>query len=161
MRLQSNFLEDFTQEIASSKLVDEKTGDFDMKNVSGALSMMIWGLIVAKAKAGQVAAVSKDHVTVKSQYKNAAILIVLVGIATFGQWKLESSFQAVKSTKNEASSSNQGRNLRATLYESNTKNIEVVDHDSVLQKAINAWKQDIEYKSGKNKKTLQSNSNQL
>ena len=39
---------------------------------------------------------SKDHATVTSQYKNAAILVAMIAVATFAQWKFESSVQSVK-----------------------------------------------------------------
>ena len=115
--------------------------------------MVIWGCIVAKAKAGQVAAVSKDHATVTSQYKNAAMLIVMIALATLAQWKFESSYESVKSVDTPKSSA---RNLRATMYESNKINVEVIDHDKVLEDAISTWRSNVEAKSLNNKKTLQS-----
>eukprot|EP00347_Sterkiella_histriomuscorum_P006588 403352195 len=155
MKLQSGIFEEVASELASGKLIDEKTGEFDMKAASGTISMIVWGLIVAKAKAGQVAAVSKDHVVVKSQYKNAAILVAMVAIATFAQMKFESSFSSVQS-KNETSKP-AGRNLRAQMYESNQQDIEVVDHSSVLENAILSWRKEMALKSEKNvKKQLQS-----
>ena len=52
MKLQSGMFEEVASELASGKLIDEKTGEFDMKAASGTISMIVWGLIVAKAKAG-------------------------------------------------------------------------------------------------------------
>lgn len=57
-------IEDISQELASNNYYDDKTGEINYKALSGTLSMVIWGCIVAKAKAGQVAAVSKNHATV-------------------------------------------------------------------------------------------------
>lgn len=146
-------MEDISQELATNNYYDEKTGEYNMKAISGTLSMVIWGCIVAKAKAGSVAAVSKDHATVSTQYKNAAILVGLIALATFAQWKFESSYESVKTVDTPKSN---GRNLKATMYESNKKNVEVIDHDKVLEDAISQWRSNVEVKSTSNKKTLQT-----
>lgn len=52
MKLQSNIIEDISQELSTNNYYDEKTGEFNMKAITGSLSMVIWGCIVAKAKAG-------------------------------------------------------------------------------------------------------------
>lgn len=45
--------------------------------------MIIWGMIMAKAKSGYTAAMSKDHTQVQSQYKNVLTLFALIAVATF------------------------------------------------------------------------------
>lgn len=56
-------LEEFADLEQAQKFVEENAS---IKTLSGTFSMLIWGLIMAKAKAGYAAASSKDHVTVKS-----------------------------------------------------------------------------------------------
>ena len=57
--------------------------------LSSSFSMFIWGLIIAKAKSGYSAAVSKDPQTVKSAWTNILCLLTLVGIATYAQIKFD------------------------------------------------------------------------
>lgn len=56
-----------------------------------ALSMMVWGLVAAKAKAGMQAASSDDHTTVKQMLKKATNLILMVVFASFVKFGAEMS----------------------------------------------------------------------
>jgi hypothetical protein len=100
--------------------------------------MLIWGLIMAKAKAGYTAATSKDHSTVKSQYKNVFTILVLVIVACVAQMKYENSFKDVATTKDSEAAS-KGRNLEMNLYEANDESVEVIDYKELLDKASKAW----------------------
>jgi hypothetical protein len=54
----------------------------DLKSFSSAVSMCVWGLIMAKAKTGFSAALSKEKEVVSYSYKRFIQLIVLVGVAS-------------------------------------------------------------------------------
>jgi hypothetical protein len=91
--------------------------------------MLIWGLIMAKAKAGYTAATSKDHSTVKSQYKNVFTILVLVVVACVAQMKYENSFKELANP-----------NLAMSIYEADEESVEVIDYKELLNKAAKAWK---------------------
>lgn len=96
--------------------------------------MLIWGLIMAKAKAGYTAATSKDNKTVTSQYKNIFTILVLVVVATVAQIKFESGVAVV--SNNEAPVvENKGRNLAMVNYETEKEDIEIIDYRDLLHKA--------------------------
>lgn len=69
----------------------------------------------------------------------------MIALATFAQWKFESSYSDVKST--ETPKSTNGRNLRAQLYETNKKDVEIIDHEKVLDNAIKSWRLSVETES--------------
>lgn len=56
-----------------------------------ALSVMVWGLVAAKAKTGMQAASSDDHTTVKSALKKATNLVLLIVFASFVKFGAEMS----------------------------------------------------------------------
>lgn len=60
-----------------------ENADDNYKSLYTSFSMLIWGLIMAKAKTGYNASISKDHSTVQSSWKNTLTIIALVIIATF------------------------------------------------------------------------------
>jgi len=51
--------------------------------------MLIWGLIMAKAKAGISSASSKDSSEVNASWKKIVKIMVVVGLTTFVQMKYE------------------------------------------------------------------------
>jgi len=53
----------------------------DMSTTLTALSAMLWGLVVVKAKQGLNASDSKDHATVGNSLRKAAKLIVLIMVS--------------------------------------------------------------------------------
>lgn len=57
-------MEDIGKQLDNAHLVDS-AGQVDFKGVASLLSAISWGVLVAKAKAGTVAAASKEHATVK------------------------------------------------------------------------------------------------
>jgi hypothetical protein len=58
-------------------------GELNLQAAYGAFSMLIWGLIMAKAKTGYNAALSKDQTKVQGSWKNSLTILVLVALATF------------------------------------------------------------------------------
>ena len=72
-------------------LYEANINELNFKSMYSSFSMLIWGLIMAKAKAGYSAASSKDHASVKSQCKNVFFLVALVAVACVAQYKYESS----------------------------------------------------------------------
>lgn len=62
-----------------------------MTNTLNALSVMVWGLVAAKAKAGMQASNSDDHTTVKTMLKKATNLILMVVFASFVKFGAEMS----------------------------------------------------------------------
>lgn len=102
-------------------------------------SMLIWGLIMAKAKSGYSAAVSKDHPTVKSSYKNIFTILVLVVIACAAQMKFESSFKELAKPDDNQVESSKGRNLAMVQYESDEEATEVIDYRDLLNKVAAQW----------------------
>jgi hypothetical protein len=81
----------------------------DYKSLYNTFSMFIWGLIMAKTKAGYNAALSKDHTNVKNSWKNTVTIIILIAVATFVQIRLENPNAPVLATADVAKV--QGRNL--------------------------------------------------
>lgn len=55
------------------------------------LSMLLWGLIAAKAKMGFVAATSTDSDTVQSSWKRVVKILVVVGILSLAQFKMDAT----------------------------------------------------------------------
>jgi len=68
---------------SAKKFVEDNLGSLNGKAISGALSMVVWGLILAKAKSGYNAATSKDHTSVQASWKNTIGLLVLTALTTF------------------------------------------------------------------------------
>lgn len=60
-----------------------------------ALSVMVWGLVAAKAKKGMEAASSDDHTTVKQMLRKATNLIMLVVFASFVKFGAEMSMKEI------------------------------------------------------------------
>jgi hypothetical protein len=113
-KLQAGFMDDVSDYDTAKKFIEENVGSFNYKAISGALSMVIWGLIMAKAKSGYNAASSKDHATVSSSWKNTLVLLVLTAIATVTQVKFDTQgISLAQGTAVESPKSN-GRNLAAT-----------------------------------------------
>ena len=52
--------------------------------------MLIWGIVMAKAKSGFNAASSKDHAIVKSTFGKALGMTALIAIASFAKYNSES-----------------------------------------------------------------------
>ena len=67
-------------------------GDIDLSSLSKGLSMFIWGLVLAKAKAGVTAAASKDHKTVSSSYGKTVGIMLLIGVASIAKYNAETNF---------------------------------------------------------------------
>jgi hypothetical protein len=57
--------------------------------------MLIWGLIMAKAKAGISSASSKDSQEVTDSWKKVVKIMVVVGLTTFVQMKYEPKSNSV------------------------------------------------------------------
>lgn len=70
-------MEDIGKQLDNAHLVDSSTGEVDFKGVASFLSAVSWGLLVAKAKAGTVAAASKEQSTVKLQFIQILIIAVV------------------------------------------------------------------------------------
>jgi hypothetical protein len=68
--------------------------------------MLIWSLLVAKAKVGFAASSSKDSEAVQSSWKRVVKILVVVGIMSVAQLKLDPSSQKANQTS--------GRMLQAT-----------------------------------------------
>jgi hypothetical protein len=58
-----------------------------------ALSVMVWGLVAAKAKKGMEAASSDDHTTVRQMLKKATSLIMMVVFASLVKFGAEMSMK--------------------------------------------------------------------
>lgn len=58
------------------------TKNLDVKALCSTVSMFVWGLVLAKAKTGFSAALSKDKEAVGSSYKRFISIIALVGVAS-------------------------------------------------------------------------------
>lgn len=115
-------------------LYDQNINDLNFKSMYSSFSMLIWGLIMAKAKAGYTAASSKDHASIKSQCKNVFFLVALVAVACFAQYKYESS----ASTSLQEASPPKGRNLAMEMYDTEDV-VEAVDYRDLLKKAKMSW----------------------
>lgn len=83
MRLQAGMMEDIGKQLDNAHLVDETTGQMDFKAITGLLSTISWAIFMAKAKAGTVAAVSKQHSTVKQQLVNVVMMAAFAGVIGF------------------------------------------------------------------------------
>jgi hypothetical protein len=59
---------------------------------ASSLSMLIWGVVMAKVKSGFNAAASKDHETVKSVFTKIVGMTALIGIATFAKLNSENHY---------------------------------------------------------------------
>ncbi len=96
---------------------------------------------MAKAKTGYQAAVSKDHPTVKSSYKNIFSILILVLIACAAQVKFESSFKEVVSASDSQVEKSNGRNLKMVPYQSDDdETVEVIDYTEMLNNVAAKWK---------------------
>ena len=73
------------------KIYNPDTGDLDFKAFSSVVSMLVWGLIMAKAKTGFAASSSKDKETVSSSFKRMTTILVLLVIASVA--KLNADYQ--------------------------------------------------------------------
>ena len=61
----------------------------DAKEEEGALSsiaLFIWGLVMAKAKTGYMAASSNEKLTLKSGMKKLGVFFALISVATLAQY---------------------------------------------------------------------------
>lgn len=67
-------------------------GSFDLKSTANGFSVMLWGLVLAKAQQGFKASTSKDSTTVKSKISNISKLIGLIIGATLCKFVAESNF---------------------------------------------------------------------
>ena len=70
--------------------------DNSMSMTLNALSVMVWGMVAAKAKAGMNAANSDDHTTVKGMLKKATNLILMIVFASFVKFGAEMSQKQTK-----------------------------------------------------------------
>ena len=77
-------MEDIGKQLDNAHLVDSSTGEVDFKGVASLLSAVSWGLLVAKAKAGTVAAASKEHSTVKLKFFEVLIIVVVAVVVGLG-----------------------------------------------------------------------------
>lgn len=62
-----------------------------MSTMLNSFSVMIWGMVLAKAKKGMKAAESDNHITVKKMLRQATTLILLVCVASFAKFGAEMS----------------------------------------------------------------------
>ena len=67
-------------------------GNLNLSAVSSTLSMFIWGLVMAKARAGFTAASSKDQGVVSSGFGKMIGLMFLIGVAGLAKWNADSHF---------------------------------------------------------------------
>lgn len=81
--------------------------------MSSALSMMIWGLVMAKAKTGMNAASSKDKETVGSAVKKIAGLMGLIGVATLAKLNADYNYIGSYLDTSSATPAHNGRLLFA------------------------------------------------
>jgi hypothetical protein len=51
--------------------------------------MLIWGLVMAKAKTGITASTTKDNTKVQSSWGKILKVMVLIGVVTYAQMQLE------------------------------------------------------------------------
>jgi len=61
-------------------------GSMDMHSAAKGMSVMLWGLVIAKAQQGFKASTAKDSATVKSKISNVTKLIGLIAGATICQF---------------------------------------------------------------------------
>lgn len=54
--------------------------------------MVIWGVVIAKAKAGFAASGVKDHTSVRSTLTSVIGMTILIGIASFAKLNAENNF---------------------------------------------------------------------
>jgi hypothetical protein len=109
--------------------------------------MFIWGLVMAKAKAGFSASVSKDHLTVKSTLTKVVGMTVLIALASFAKLNAENHYieSWMGTLPAEASSSSAGRNLRATTPTDLLVEQQMVENlsiDDILTQLGGKWKQE-------------------
>ncbi|CDW79411.1 UNKNOWN [Stylonychia lemnae] len=151
-KLQSGMLDSGIQ----SEIIDSETGEFNVKALSGTFSMIIWGMIMAKAKSGYTAAISKDHTQVQSQYKNVLTLFALIAVATFAQWKFEGQSQKnIQST--QPATQSKGRNLEASNpIVAVTDEVEIVDYKTLYENAQQLWRNSISKDQKKSSIVLES-----
>jgi hypothetical protein len=68
------------------------TTDASYASSASSLSMLIWGVVMAKVKSGFNAAASKDHETVKGVFTKIVGMTALIGIATFAKLNSENHY---------------------------------------------------------------------
>ena len=74
--------EDFVED-----LVQSQQNGLNFDGLYKSLSMLVWGLIVLKAKMGIAAAATKDSETLHSSWSRVVKMILIVGIVSFAQLK--------------------------------------------------------------------------
>ena len=118
---------DFTSYTGTEQFVNQafENGTAGIYNT---LSMLFWGLIIAKAKTGISVTSSKDSDHVQASWKKVLKIVLVVGITSFIQTKYEPTTKGVSNQVQQA-----GRNLRAT------NNLQV-DYQALLQDTIEQWK---------------------
>lgn len=75
--------------------------DFDIQSTASGLSVMLWGLVVAKAQQGFKASSAKDSTTVKSKIRNITMLFCLILGASVCKFVAESKDFAAEQPKTE------------------------------------------------------------
>ena len=70
----------------------DEDGDLNVSALSSGLSVFIWGLVMAKAKSGILAATSKDHKIVQSSYKKTLLLGAMVGVAYLAKYNSDTNY---------------------------------------------------------------------
>ena len=118
---------DFTSYTGTEQFVNQafENGTAGIYNT---LSMLFWGLIIAKAKTGISVTSSKDSDHVQASWKKVLKIVLVVGITSFIQTKYEPTTKGVSNQVQQA-----GRNLRAT------NNLQV-DYQALLQDTVEQWK---------------------
>ncbi len=87
-------------------LADSQSKGLNMSALYHYLSLLIWGLIMLKAKAGIIASGSKDSAAVEGSWNKIIKMVAIVGLVSFAQMRCDTSSSQVVSQYG-------GRNLQA------------------------------------------------
>lgn len=121
---------------------------FDLQANAGGLSIMLWGLVLAKAKQGFQAASAKDSTTVKSKLSKVTLLIsLIIGAAVCGFVAQSDLFAAEESSPKKALKSKhslQSSNMPESFYDENSPHYMGGAHNVALKQLA----------EGSNKKTI-------
>lgn len=121
------------------KLGSSKSSDsgFDIQANAQGLSVMLWGLVVAKAQQGFKASSAKDSHTVKSSLKNVSMLFALIVGATVCKFVATSDMFAAdaepKTAKKSLKHSLQQSDMPESFYDQNSSHYMGGAHNVALK----------------------------
>lgn len=135
-----SFMSQSAKQAANHHSLKSDGSDATFSTTASSLSMLIWGVVMAKVKSGFGAASSKDHETVKSVFTKVVGMTVLIGIATFA--KLNSENHYVENWANSKLQSSQTpRNLKSSnVHASSTTTLTT---DEIIAQLSTHWKQEL------------------